>query len=472
MVTAKSIVFVSLFLGLTAGPQQVEVAVDPAVAAVELRLDGAAVARRIEPPWTVEIDLGDELAPHHLEALAFDAAGEETGHAEQWINLPRQRQEVRLLLERDEAGRVTGGRLAWDSLESTTPSSLRLTLDGEPLAVDDPSAFELPRHDPSSLHVLSAEAVFLDGATARADAVFGGEYGEVTASELTAVPVLAGRRLPRRAERAGGWLAVAGEPARVVAIDAGSADLYAVPDAGADPHLDALAVEMRRRVEAMRITSPLYRTGLRPGDRLFLVHSRVEKSTGYDLFGVTAPMVERNGGTAWQLSQRRFADPSPDRVPQRLADAVAAAALEAAAGGRPRAVLLILGPDAADASRHSAARVRRFLDRLRVPLAVWYVEQLEVSLEQARRSRPQVDAAAVAAVRGRRLEAVRESWGEVTDVDGLAAWVAAAEALRQAVARQAVLWIEGAHPPGAVALGAAPDGVRLVGVGDAAPETR
>ncbi|HMB52104.1 MAG TPA: hypothetical protein VKU40_02225, partial [Thermoanaerobaculia bacterium] len=245
MVTAESIVFVSLFLGLTAGTQQVEVAVDPAVAAVELRLDGVEVTRMIEPPWTIQIDLGDELAPHHLEALAFDPSGDEIGRAEQWINLPRQRQEVRLLLERGDDGRVTGGRVAWGSLEYAAPTSMRLSLDGEELAIDDPSAFELPRHDPEKLHVLSAEVVFLDGSTARADAVFGGEYGEVTASELTAVPVLAGRRLPRRAERADGWLAVGGEPARVVAIEAGGADLYAVPDAGADPHLDALGVEMR-----------------------------------------------------------------------------------------------------------------------------------------------------------------------------------------------------------------------------------
>jgi len=222
----------------------------------------------------------------------------------------------------------------------------------------------------------------------------------------------------------------------------------------------------------MRITSPLYRTGLRPGDRLFLVYPRVQKSTGYDLFGVTAPTVESEGGTAWQLSQRRFADPSPDPEPQRIADAVAAAALEAAAGGRSRAVVLILGPDAADASRHRPQVVRRFLDRLRVPLAVWYVEQVEVSLEEARRSRPGVGEEAVAAERRRRLEAVRGDWGEVTDVDGLTAWVAAAEALRRSVAGQAVLWIEGSHPPGAVALGEAPDGVRLLGVGDAAPDSR
>jgi len=487
VVSANSIVFVSLFLGLTAGWQQVEVTVDRAVAVVELRLDGEPAARLEEPPWRVEIDLGPELAPQHLEALAFDGEGGELGRARQWINLPRQRQEVRLLLERD-GGRVTGGRLAWDSLEHLASSSVRLSFDGDEFEVADPSAFALPSHDAGRLHVLSAEVVFVGGATARADAVFGGEYGEVTATELTAVPVLAdGRRLPRRAERAAGWLAVGGRPAQVVAVDHGSADLYAVADVGAGRHLEGLAVELQRRTGAARFNSPLYGVGLRQGDRLFLLHPSVQKSTSYDLFGITSPLLATNGGTAWQLASRRFVDESPGDLPQRLADAVAAAALEAAAGGRPRAVVLLLGPLAVDESRHTPQVVRRFLDRLGVPLAVWYVEQLDVSLrlaEEAAATRAEerrklvppgerveveaVDPQAIAEARRRRLGAAREAWGEVADVDDVAAWVELNGDLRKSVARQAVLWIDGAHPPGAVALGAAPPGVRLVTVDDVA----
>lgn len=498
MGAVESIVFISLFLGVAAGPKQVEVAVDANVAAVELRLDGAVAARIDGPPWAARVDLGPELAPHHLEAVAFDAAGGEVGRAEQWVNLPRRRHELRLLLERD-AGRVVGGRLAWDSVEFDAPASLRLSFDGRAIATDDAATFTLPRHAADELHVVSAEAVFPDGATARADAVFGGRYGEQSATELTAVPLLAAGRLPRRPHGADGWLAVDGRPARVVAIDRGTADLYAVLDESAGEHLGELAAAIQRRVAGSRTNarlrspppgvglpsgSPLYGVGLRADDRLFLVNPRVQKATSYDLFGVTLPLDAADGGSAWQLATRRFVDAAPGR-PQRLADAVATAALAAVGGGRPRAVVLILGPQAADRSLHPPATVRRFLDRLRVPLAVWYVEQLDLTVRQAREAAvaaaearqavvppgveitpERVDEEAIAAARQGRLAAARERWGEVTDVDGLAAWMEVCGELRQAVGRQAVLWIEGAHAPGEVTLGEAPAGVRLLAAGD------
>src|SRR5204863_4406612 len=56
---------------------------------------------------------------------------------------------------------------------------------------------------------------------------------------------------------------------------------------------------------------------------------------------------------------------------QRLTDAVAAAGLQAAAGSRARAVVLVLGPDPKDESAYRVDEVRRYLADLRVPLLVW-----------------------------------------------------------------------------------------------------
>ena len=113
--------FVTLLLGLVAGVQTVAVDPDPAVAAVELRLDGAGVGRRTEPPWRFVVDLGAELSPHHLEAVAFDAHDDEVGRAHQWLNLPREAAEARLALATDAQGWPVSAGVAWAGLWSDRP---------------------------------------------------------------------------------------------------------------------------------------------------------------------------------------------------------------------------------------------------------------------------------------------------------------------------------------------------------------
>jgi len=498
----KTIVFVTLFLALTAGPQRVEVAVDGEVAQVELRLDGEVVQRFSGPPWLAGVDFGEELAPRRLTAVARDAAGDEVGRAEQWVNLPRDDAEARLLLERD-GGRVTGARLAWRSLEYPRPEAVEVTFDGEPLAVEDPERFALPPHDPEVLHVLSADMVFRGGTGARADVAFGGPYGDETGAALTAVPVeVEGRRRLRHAEEAAGWLQVDGRPVPVLALDRGGVDVYAVLDRTADAHLRHLGSALVRRIGARRLgavvdvsrtfdrvgtpdalrargalqrpDSPLVGIGSKAGDRLFLVRPEADPSlSGYLLFGISPPIDADQGGLAWLLTYLRMGQVE-NPGPQRRVDAVATAGLRAAGGGRPRGVLLVLGPGAADASRYAAPTVRRYLQRLRVPLQVWYVESVAVSLRDGAGDGGAGDGGAgdeggeaatleqVEAARRQRLARVREAWGEVRDVDDVTAWLGAAEAYRDSLARQRILWIDGLHPPSAVHLADAPPWVRLL----------
>lgn len=174
------IAFETLFLGLVVGVQPVRVAAGPQVAAVELRLDGAAVATLTASPWEVRCDFGPGPRPHELVAIARDQAGIELGRARQWINLPRPEAEASFLLDRDPATRaVTGARLTWDSLTAAEPKRVRVTLDGAALRVDSPRAFRLPAHDPAEVHLLTAELLFAGDVTARADAVFGGDLGDL-----------------------------------------------------------------------------------------------------------------------------------------------------------------------------------------------------------------------------------------------------------------------------------------------------
>ena len=477
------------------------------MARVELLLDGERQAVITGgPPWRAPVDLGDELAPRLLEAVASDARGRELGRVEQWLNLPRARAEVNLLV--DPRGPVATARVSWRSVEHTRIRSLEVTFDGAPVAVDDPTSIALPEHDPGSLHVVSAEVVFPDGSSARADTAFGGPFGDRVATELTGVAVeVDGPRRLRHLDDAGAWLRVDGRLYRPLALDEGPADLYAVLDASADLDLKLLAIEMGRRLGSreMRIVespgtgsrldryrlergptrpSPLRATGMRAGDHLFLVRPQVvDAPAGVQLFGVSEPLDDRKGGSAWQLTYLRLShDPE---LPQRLADAAATAGMWASASSRPRSVVLILGPDAEDRSVLDPGQVRRYFQRLRVGLEVWYVDvgaaqryDLDGAASATASATASTAAAAAgaatppeedeAARRGRRLAAARQRWGEVEDVANVEDWLRVHRALRDDLARQRILWIEGRHPPQAVTLEQAPAWVRLVG--DGAPE--
>ena len=144
--------FATLFLGLVVGSHEVELMVDANVAAVELRLDGDAVGRVDGEPWVVKVDFGRELAPARLEAIAYDASGNQIARAAQAINRPRPRAEAQLLLERDEQGRTSSVRLAWQSSEEDAPSEIVVTLDderltparGRPLRAAAPRSHKVP----------------------------------------------------------------------------------------------------------------------------------------------------------------------------------------------------------------------------------------------------------------------------------------------------------------------------------------
>lgn len=467
----NALVFLTLFLGLVDGRHMVELAAAEETHRVEVHLDGELQATIYGgPPWKAPVELGDELAPHRLEAIARDAEGRELGRAEQWVNLPRARAEVSLLVDLGDPGEASV-EIGWKAVEQEDAESVRLELDGVPVPVGEWQGssirVDLPPHDPGTLHVVTAEVVFPGPVTARADVAFGAPYGDEVATELTGVAVeVDGRRRLRRAADAGPWLRAGGETLRVVAVDEGEADLYAVVDAGAHPQLDLLAVRLGQRLRArqgprQRITpqvgsvlasSPLRQTGMREGDRLYLVRPQVEAAVGNTLlFGISPPLDDSKGGSAWQLSTLRL-DPYAGR-PQRLAEAVATAGMRATSASRPRGMVLILGPGAEDESGLTPARVRAYLDRLGVPLMVLYVDLLSED-EAARR---------------RGLEEARRRWGpDVADVADADDWLRLFSDLRGRLAHQRVLWVEGRHLPHEVSFAGAPEWLRRVdGSGEA-----
>ncbi len=430
------IAFETLFLGLVVGLQPVGVVVGPQVAAVEVRLDGAAVATLRAAPWEAPCDFGPIPRPHELEAIARDRAGSELGRARQWVNLPRPDAEAHLLLERDRTGtRVVGARLTWEHLEAPEPQRVRVTLDGTELRVGDPRAFALPALDPSRTHLLSAELTFPEHMTARADVVFGGDVGASAETELTAVPILLaeGAAAPAR-EAMKGWFAVAGRRVEVVAVEAPRVDVVMVEDQGAAP-----LWRMHRRFNQRALTGGARFAEANPDeDRLHLIFAVPRVLTDMphktrSLFPSSPPLELGTRNLFARLCRVSFPSASPDQ--QSLAEAVAVAGIDAAASNRPRAVVLAYanGPDR---SRWTPEATRRFLADLHVPLKVWL-------LDQSRRG------------------VTVTAWGDAVHAGSGPLLDGALTALRAELARQRIVWLEGAHLPQRIELTEAARGVRL-----------
>lgn len=454
----KAVAFGTLFLGLILGQQPVELVVGEGVALVELLLDGEPVGETEEAPWTLPVDFGSQLEPHELVAVARDAEGEELGRATQWINLPRPPAEVEVVLAGGEDGRGTVALLSWESVLGREPLSMTATFDGSPLDGVDPRRLALPPHDPEQLHLLRVELVFSANLEAVTEVVFGGGYGNQTATELTAVPVFLERGGgPPSPEEMAGWFEIAGRPVAPVAVEEGPAEVVVVMDRPAQEALWRLASGwtagslegeggfLDRKVDGYRagedsVPAGLPRHDLRLADgqvlRFLWPFSRVagHQHVRYALFARSEDHPPDHGGVLWLLTAAQ--QPAFSLDEQRLADAVAVAGISAAGRGRRRAVLLVLSEEPSDASQLDPPEVRGYLSRLGVPLVVWSVGDVSAR--------------------------VKADWGEVRSVRRERWFRAAVTDLSRSLERQRVVWLEGLHLPQQVALSERARGLRKV----------
>ncbi len=453
------VAFVTMLLGLTAGVKTIEVAVGEPVARVEVLLDGAAVGEMTGEPWKLEVDLGSELLPHHLLAIARDRDDLEIGRAAQWINLPHQPVEAQLLLTREGGGSARSARLIWSAVDQGEPEEMSLSFDGELLEVLDPERIILPDHDPSGMHFLRAELRFQDGTLAVAEAAFGGHFGEQVATEIQALALALykGRRLPTFTELSN-WLRKDDRALAVRAVDAGPAEVVMVVDLGARGALEALretnivhraappprreradpnlpgyipqgAPRRRARSKAtQRIALPPV---LHARDRLRFVYP-ARPTEPYTIFPISAPFTPEQGGVFDLLTRVNL--PAEAAGSQRLADAVAVAGLHAYGGHRRRIVVLVLGEEAVDNSRFRLPVVRRYLSSLRVPLAVWWIRGTAARGDQS----PSLAGG---------LRLVSAERGPASEITSIKALKAALSALRRELDLQRIFWVEGHHLP-------------------------
>jgi hypothetical protein len=442
-VTRCVVTFVSLFLWLMNGVHTVEVAVDPAVAKVEIYLDQRRVGIATAPDWSLECDFGPTLRPHELEAVALDETGAELGRARQLVNMPRGNAEVEIVLEGDGADAPEALRVVAISRHRHDPLAVFVTFDGVALRQRPDGRFELPDYDPRMAHVVSAEAHFPNEVMARKDIIFGGVYGGRVTTELTAVPVVVdGGRRPDAAELEG-LLSVRTSPVRVAAVERPGGRVYAVRDHVSWPVMRGIGdtIDVRQRKVRADIRRRL-QTGfdleterdLPPKvDRFYLVVANPIETRGLSLFPVIRPFDLRQWGLQWLLTHVSSEDASVSG--QMLAEAVAVAGVRAAAEGTPRTVVIVVSGESDDRSRLAPGAARQYLEALRVPLEVWSSDG----------------------------SSVVEGWGAATDVSKIGALGKASRRLVKQLERQWIVWIEGRHLPPNIELAPNARGLDLAG---------
>ncbi len=446
------IAFVTLFLGLVYGPVTVELSAAPGVARIELSVDGEIVAE-LAAPWTARLDLGPEIAPRELVAVAKDAGGRRVGEVRQWINRPRPGAEASFVVEKGSSGTGRAARLHWHSVTGSRPKSIRVSFDGQPLETPDPARIPLPAHSPGTTHILVADVEFEDGLAATAVASLGGEKLDEALEELTAVAIRLGRgaRLPKDG-RLEGWFRAGEKPLKVAAVEEGPSEVVFVVAGEALDDLRRLMPESSLDRAAKRNEMP---DGRGPNVAK-AVESQADLPRGarYRFLLPTPRIAENPAEVAFLfLASEDFtpADGSFFRIvgniggafrpgTPRVGEAVAVAGLSAAARSRRRAVVLLLGSGAVEGGSIAAEHARRYLTRLGVPLHVWDV------------SRPSVEAERERAPLAEGLIDARPHWPEAVRASSRSSLVAAFRALEKELSSQRIVWLHGRFNPAKVEL--------------------
>jgi hypothetical protein len=356
------LIFLTFFLGLTTGTGTVTLQADPAIASIRLEIDGRKVATIDHAPWSAEIDFGPELIPRNLVAIGYDPRGIEIARTSQVVNLPRAIAEVDILVK-NQNGRPARVQLVGSHRKHSKPVESKLSIDGTPVLVDGDFKASLPILEWSQPHVLSAEMHFTDGEVARREVVLEGGIGQRVSSDLTPVLVDAGRNGEPKSLDA--CFTLEGSPVRVNAIEKTNPLVIVVKDPDMSGYRNRWMAQRESDMPLDRDTSQriLWATAQR--------FSAADEPT-YLLFSPTIDVPASHYGIPWLLT--RSLEPRPPRATPRLfADAVGVAGLVAYESGRRRAVVLLLSNT--ESSRLTPAVVRRYLERLGVPLFVWSMER-------------------------------------------------------------------------------------------------
>ncbi len=422
------IAFQTLFLGLVFGFGPVQVMVSPPVVSAEVFLDGVSLGTVRAAPWEVGCSFGNSPLPHELVAVGRDAKGNEVARVRQWVNLPRPAAEARVLVETGADGTPAFARLAWHTIDNARPNRFDVTLDGRELPVKDPERIPLPRIDVKQPHFLGVEVVFPNGFVARTETSLGGDVAANAASELTAIAfvVRPGQTLPP-VEAMQGWFRSGGRPLRVVGVEEGHTDAVIAFDQDSAQRFRGITPP-NPLSGAMTTTIPIQPS--KGGNRLYGLWAVPQPGQGDGgaapgLFPISIPLDTDVDDVRTLIFRFKF--PVAPAAQQQLANAVAAAGMQAAALNRRRAVVLIVGEAPSDASTISVTAARAYLESLNVPLFIWTPERRIAGL-----SLP--------------------GWGVPDDISTDLQLQGAVTRLQNALAQQRIVWVAGSYLPQSIAL--------------------
>lgn len=456
--------FITLLLGLVAGPKTIEMSVGEDVSEVRLLLDGETIANLDSEPWKVEFDFGTSLSPRLLEAVALDPEGAALGSAVQRLNVPRPPAEVRVALERGADGAARAALLTWESSVRSNPRATRAWFDGEDLDTTNPKRIPLPTYDESVLHLLQVELEFTSDVVAQAQTVIGGLYLDEAQADLTAFLVSTqGSAKKLKPGDMSTWFSVARPgtegtakvPAHVVASEKGGLDLVLVRGPGVDQSIQLLEGAFTEGLSSGGIPSGAASSGvegtgagglagianmgaasnierlqrilaLDKNQRLRILAPRARQQAGQtvamEVFALSPEITAEQGGLYWALQQTVVL---PGLSPSlRLADAVAVAGLQAANGHRRRGVLLAVSESETDESRFAVSTVREYLASIQVPLYVWRI--------------------------GDTATDTWTEWGSGELITNFRELQNASRRLAKSLDRQRIVWLEGLHLPNAI----------------------
>ena len=392
------IVFLSLFLGLVTGFQNVSLRVDDGVKLVRIELGGREVARMTNAPWSARVDFGSALTPRELTAIAYGVDGKEIARTSQVINLSRPAAEMEIVIRR-EGQRPVEAELVGRHRLHNAASRAKLSVDGAEVRVGRDFRARLPEMNPARPHIVAAEMEFDDGAVARRDVVLSSAaFSRSVETELTPMLVMSD---PTRGDaNLETCFSSAGAPLKATAIEKSDAFVVMVRDPAARPVIFPAAQFRFDPDTAERILWPVSRPINAPGEPTAIAFPQSVNHA-------------KAGNVSWLLTQRLTPAPAATE-PRQFADAVAVAAMASLEKGHRRAVVLVLSKFA-DTSLYSPAVVRGYLEEVGVPLFVWSSDG------------PRPDLAA--------------AWGRIDDISTPAGMEAAVNRLNASLQAQRIVWV-------------------------------
>ncbi len=413
---SPQLVFLSLFLGLISGPNDVSLQAGPEIKSIRILLDGRQIAAMKQPPWHATVDFGPSIVPGELAAVGYDAHGYEAARVTQTVNLPRPEAEFVIVLQNDASGTPRSAALRWEHLLGAKPVRTSLTIDGKPIPLDSTSSARLPRLDMNHPHVIAAEMKFDDGFNMRRELIAGGAISYTADTQLTAVGVRQATATPPA--DTGDCFTSAGSPVRMAAIEKSPALVVVVLDPDPQEAIGALSPARNPSMYLSGRNDVRHLIPLESGTRMrvlwpFAKQHKTTSNASAFLFPPSNDIDASEGGLVWLLT-RTYGERVEESEPRRIADAVGVAGLEAITSANRRAVVLALSRFK-DKSTHDGASIRNYLASIGVPLFVW-------------------------SFTGPRPE-LRDTWGEVDDVSSHGKLKVAAARLRAELASQRVAWI-------------------------------